>query len=155
MRFVSRTASGEGFSRKLVDRAVLAQAHQAVARRVRDGDERQRAGRAGLLVLGDLRAEVEVGEDVAVEHEEALVEELLGELQRARRAARVGLLDEAQADAEVRAVAEDVADLRRLEAAGHDHVVDPVAAEPFEHVDHHRAVDERDDGLGHRRGQRP
>ena len=36
-----------------------------------------------LLVGRELGAEVEVGEDVAVEHQEALVEHVLGELQRA------------------------------------------------------------------------
>ena len=37
------------------------------------------AGLSVGIVLGELRAEVDVGEDVAVEHEEAVGEELLGE----------------------------------------------------------------------------
>jgi hypothetical protein len=106
-------------------------------------------------VLSDLGGEVEVGEDVAVEHEEALLQEVLRVLERACRAARLGLLDEAQAQPVLRAVAEHVAHGGGQEAARHDDVVDPVAAQPLEHVGDERAVDERYDGLGDRRGQRP
>ena len=146
---------GRGLLEELLDGVVVAQADEAVARRVRDRDERERADGAGRLVLGDLRAEVEVGEDVAVEHEEALVEEVLGVLQRARGAARLGLLDEAQPDAELRPVAEHVAHAGGEEAARHDHVVDAVAAQPLEHVDDERPVDERHDRLGDGRRQGP
>ena len=41
------------------------------------------------LVLAQLRGEVDVGQDVAVEHEEALGEQVLGELQRAAGAERL------------------------------------------------------------------
>ena len=107
------------------------------------------------LVLGDLGGEVEVGQDVAVEHQEALVEEVLGVLQRAGGSARLGLLDEAQPQPVLRAVAEHVAHGGGQEAARHDDVVDAVAGQPLEHVGDERAVDERDDGLGDGRGQRP
>ena len=139
---------------EVAHRAVLVEMHEAVGARVGDRHERERRLRAGPLVLGDLRAQVDVREHVAVEHQEALVEHRLGELQRAGRAARVGLLDEAQADPQPGAVAEHVAHARREKAAGHDHVVDPVLAQPLEHERDERPVDQRHDGLGHGRGQR-
>ena len=49
------------------------QPDQAVGGRVGDGHEGQGAACAGGLVAGDLRGEVDVGEHVAVEHEEAVV----------------------------------------------------------------------------------
>jgi hypothetical protein len=106
-------------------------------------------------VLLDLRGQVDVGQHVAVEHQEALVQERLGVLERAGGPARLRLLDEAQPDAELLAVAQDVADARGQEPAAEDHVVDAVAPEPLEHVDDERAVDERDHRLGHGGGQRP
>jgi hypothetical protein len=106
-------------------------------------------------VLAQLRGDVDVGQHVAVEHQEAVLEQVLGVLQRAGRAARLGLDDVAQAQAERLALAEGLADLRRLEAAAQDDVVDPVPAQPFEHVHQERPVDERDDRLGLPRRQRP
>ena len=51
------------------------------------------------LVLGDLGRDVEVGEHVAVEDEEALVEVLLGELDCTGGAERFGLFDVTDRDA--------------------------------------------------------
>ena len=107
--------------------------HQAIGARVGDRGERERRLGAGALVLGDLAGQVDVGQHIAVEHQEALVEQRLGELQRARGAARVGLLDEAQFDSQARAVSEHVAHAGREKATGHDHVVDPVPLQPLEH----------------------
>ena len=73
---------------------VIVQAHQPVGGRVGHGNQGERRSRLGLDVLLDLAAEVDVAQHVAVEHQEALVEHRLGELQRARRSARLGLLDE-------------------------------------------------------------
>ena len=83
----------------------------------------------------DQGAEVEVGEHVAVEHQEALVEEALGEPDRAGRAARLGLLDVAQTRPPVTALAErrPARRLRRKPHAMHD-VVDTVARQPVDHV---------------------
>ena len=61
------------------------------------------------LVLAELRGEVDVGEHVPVEDEEAVGEQLLGELDRAGRAQRRGLLDVAEPHAVGAAVAHDVA----------------------------------------------
>ena len=68
------SCDGAGFSRKPRDRMVGVAEHEPVGRRVVDRDEAERADRAGRLVLGDLRGDVDVGQDVAVEHQEALVE---------------------------------------------------------------------------------
>ena len=106
-------------------------------------------------MLGELGGEVEVGQHVAVEHEEALVEQRLGLLERPARAARLGLLDEAQAQPVGRAVAQHVADARGQEPARHDDVVDAVRPQPLEHVGDEGPVDERDDGLRDGRRQRP
>ena len=94
-----------GFSTKSLTELILGEVHEPVGARVLDGHQRERRARAAALVLGDLRGQVDVRQDVPVEHQEALVEHRLGELQRTGRAARVGLLDEAQADPEPRAVA--------------------------------------------------
>ena len=58
--------------------------------------------RAGRLVLGDLRGEVDVGQHVAVEHQEALVEADCSSayFSAPAGAARLGLLDVAQAQPE-------------------------------------------------------
>jgi hypothetical protein len=106
-------------------------------------------------VAGHLRGDVDVGQDVPVEHQEAVLEQVLGVLQGARGAARLGLLDEPQAHPEARAVAEHRLDLRGQEAARHDHVVHAVAGQPLEHEAHERPVDERHDRLRGARGERP
>jgi hypothetical protein len=103
----------------------------------------------------ELRGHVEVGQHVAVEHHEALVEQRLGELQRAAGAERLRLLDIAQADPVTAAVAEHVAHAGREEPARHDHVVDAVPAQPVEHEGDEGPVDKRHDGLGHGGGQGP
>ena len=106
------------------------------------------------LVLRDLGRQVDVGEDVAVEHQEAVVEQRLGVLERAAGAERRRLLDVAQLDAEGAAVAEHVAHAGGHVPAGDDDVVDAVRAQPVEHEGDEGPVDERDDRLGDRRGQR-
>ena len=146
---------GRGLLDELAHGAVLFDTDEAVGAGVLDRDERQRRRGLGALVLGDLRGQVDVGEHVAVEHEEALLEQRLGELQRAGGAARVGLLDVAQAQPVRRAVAEDVAHGRGQVAHRHHHVVDAVDLQPLEHVGQERPVDQRDDRFGDRGRQRP
>src|SRR4029077_6335885 len=77
--------------------AVVREAYEAIRGRIGHADEGERGDRPGALVLDDLPVEWDVREDVAVEHQEALVEHRLGELERTRGPARVRLLDEAQA----------------------------------------------------------
>ena len=57
--------------------AVGVRGHDAVAGDVLDRRQRERGARAGALVLGELRSQVDVGEHVAVEHEQALGEDAL------------------------------------------------------------------------------
>ena len=147
--------SGDGFSTNSVTSPLVARAHEPVGGRVLDRRQRERRRGAGPLVLRDLGGQVHVGQHVAVEHQEALVEQRLGVLERAAGAERPRLLDVAQPDAEGRAVAEHVAHAAGQVAARHDDVVDAVAAQPVEHEADERAVDERDHRLGHRAGQRP
>ena len=104
IRFVS-ISSGLGFSTNSAPSRPR-RADEPVRRRVLDRDQRQRRRAPGPLVLRELGGQVDVGEDVAVEHEEALLEQVLGELQRAAGAERLGLLDVAQPDPERRAVAQ-------------------------------------------------
>ena len=116
--------------------------------------QRERDHRAGLLVLALQRGQVEVGEHVPVEDHEAIAEQALvgGEPDRARGAERLVLLDVGDLRAPGDLVAERRAQRLGPEAAGHDHLVDPVAAEPVDHVADERAVDERQRRL--RLGQR-
>ena len=149
MLFVS-IWSAEGFSTNSVTASSAVEADEPVGGRVLDRRQRERRARARPLVLRDLRREVDVGEDVAVEHQEALVEQVLGELQRAAGAERPRLLDVAQPHAEAAAVAEHGAHAVGHVAARHHHVVDAVAAQPVEHEADERPVDERHDRLGDR-----
>ena len=116
----------------------------------------ERDHRAGLIVLALQGGQVEVGEHVAVEDHEPIAEQpLIGrEPHRARGAERLVLLDVADLRATRDGVAERGAQALRLEAAGHDHLIDPVAAEPVDHVADERAVDERQRRLRLGQGQR-
>ncbi len=132
------------------DRAVVVPGDQPVGGGVLDRVQPERDRGPGLLVLAQLRGEVDVGQHVAVEHQKPLVEHRLGELQRSPGPQRLGLLHVAQPHTELRAIAEHRRDPVGHESAGEYRVVDPVALEPLEHVDDERAVHERDDRLGDR-----
>jgi hypothetical protein len=106
-------------------------------------------------VLAQLGGEVHIGEDVAVEHEEALVEQLLGVLERAAGPQRRRLFDVAQPDAHRGPVAEHRAHPVGHEPAGEDDVVDAVPTQPLDHVGDERAVHQGHDRLGHGGGERP
>ena len=95
--------------------------------------------------------------DVAVEDHEAVAEQALvgREPDRARGAERLVLLDVADRRPARDRVAERRAQVLGPEAAGHDHLVDPVAAEPVDHVADERAVDERQRRLRLGQRQRP
>ena len=100
MRSVGASSRG-GFSMKAVDPPVGVGGHDAERRRVVDAVQRDRALGAGALVGRDQRADVEVGEDVAVEHEEALGDPGVegGEADGAGRVARLGLDGVVEVDA--------------------------------------------------------
>ncbi len=61
-----------GLLDELAHRQVGVAPDQPVGRRILDSDQGQGGPRAGLLVLAQLGGQVDVGEDVAVEHEEAV-----------------------------------------------------------------------------------
>ena len=133
------------------DAAAGVQLHEAVLRRV--GHARQVDGRAGLplRMKGEHRAQVRVGEDVAVEHDHAAAG---GRFHRVAHAAggaeRVELHRVPEAHAVGRAVAHRPADLVDQVGAGQDHVGDPVEREQRELVGEERDVEQRDDRLGPR-----
>src|SRR5919108_4914743 len=91
--------------------------------------------------------EIEVGEDVAVHDEEALLEQRFRELDRACRVQRLLLLDVMKARSTWIAVTEDASYLRGEKAARHHDVVDAVRREPVDHVRDERPVRERKHGL--------
>ncbi len=108
------TSSAPGFSAKRVDAPALAGLDHAVGAGVLDRREDDGGDRAARVVLADDGAEVEVGDDVAVEDDGRLADEVFGELVGAGRAQRLRLDHVVDLDAEVRAVAELLLDLVRL-----------------------------------------
>ena len=118
--------------------------------------QRERDHRARLIVLALQGGQVEVGEHVTVEDHEPIAEQpLIGrQPHRARGAEGLVLLDVEDLRAIRDRVAERGTQALGLEAAGHDDLVDPVAAEPVDHVADERAVDERQRRLRLGQGQR-
>ena len=142
---------------ELRDARVAVEAHEAVGRRVLDRRSaracprarRARAGRSGRVRSMSVSTS-------PLSMRKRSSSSVLGELQRAAGAQRARAPRRSAARIpNARAVAEHVAHAVGEEAAGHDDVVDAVAAQPLEHVGDERPVDQRDDGLGDRRGQRP
>ena len=99
--------------------------------------------------------QVHVGEHVARDDEEPLVELLAGVQDRACRAERGRLGRVRHVNAELRAVAEVVADGVGHEGDGDDHVLEAVAAQQSDDVLHHRPVRERKHRLRLVRGEGP
>jgi hypothetical protein len=130
--------------------------HNAVARGVPDGDERERRLRLLLLMEGELGCEVHVGEHVAIEDEEAIVEQTrIGrQAHWACRAEWLVLAYVAQANAVV-LVAQHILHRVRQEAAREQHIVHAVALEPVEHEREKRAPGQWHYRLRHGVGQRP
>ena len=107
-----------------------------------------------LVVEVDDRAEVDVGEHVAGDHEEALVELVHGVAHRAGGAERRLLGGVDHAHAELGAVAEVGADGVGQEGDGDDDLVEAVPLQQVDDVLHHRPVDQRQHRLGRVRGER-
>ncbi len=95
-----------------------------------------------LLVRPQQSGQVEVREGVPVERQEALLELLFGELDRAGGSARLGLRDVANTRAAGLAVAEHLSQGMRHEAAGEQDLLHPVRAEPLDHVGDEGPVDQ-------------
>ena len=107
------------------------------------------------VVLLDDPAEVDVGEHVAGDHEERLVELGHRVAHRAGGAERRLLGRVPHADAELRAVAEVGADVVGHERDRHDDVVEAVPREELHDVLHHRHVRDRHHRLGLVARERP
>jgi hypothetical protein len=107
-------------------------------------------------VPGELRGEVHVVEHVAVEDEQAILEQpfVEGQADRARRAERL-VLDHVPQPHPPVDVAEDLAHAVGHEAAGEDHLVHAVGAEPIQHEGQERPARERHHGLGRGERERP
>ena len=115
---------------------------------------------AALLVGAHQRREVEVGEDVAVEGEEAVLEAVAervgGEADRPGGAERLGLGDVGDLHpGPLLLVAQRLAQDVGQEAAGEHDLGHPVGGEPLDRVGEEGAVDQRHRRLRHVAGQRP
>ncbi len=99
-------------------------ADEAVRGRVVDRVERERGDRIALGVDAHVLGEVEVGEDVSVQDQEAVGEEPLvgGKADRPRGSERLGLLDVADARAAGDLVAQGGAEVLGAKAACHDDI---------------------------------
>ena len=105
--------------------------------------------------MGPLQGgQVEIGEQVPVEDQEPLVQQpgLRGQADRACGPERLFLLDVDDRRTAGDRVAERLPQVLGPKAAGHDHLVDPVAADPVDQIADERAIDERQRRL--RLGQR-
>ena len=115
--------------------------------------------RAALGVGPQQGAQVEVGEDVAVKRQEAVLkagpDRRRGEADRPGGTERLGLGDVANPHAAALALAKLLAQDARQEAAGEHHVAHPVGRQPLDHVGEKGSVDEGQRRLGHGQGQRP
>jgi hypothetical protein len=100
------------------------------------------------------RGQVEVGEHVAVQGEESLLQMRRGEPDRAGGAARLRLRDPGETGTAGLTVAEDLPKGVGQEAAGEDDLLDTVAVEPLDQVGEEGAVHQRQDRLRDRLGQR-
>ncbi len=144
---------GPGLLEEAKDAAPGVGLDEAVRRRVRHGGEQDRGRGALGVVAGHDVADVNVGEDVAVQHDRPLVEE-------GQRVAdgppgpERGVLDGvADVDAEGRPVAEDRFDPLRAVCDGEDHLPYPRPGQQVELVPEERAVDHGHDGLRCREGE--
>ncbi len=125
-----------------LDGAVGLRDHDAELERVLHVLQRDRRGGVGVAVRFDERGEVDVGEHVARDHEERVVELRRRVAHRSGGAERRVFRGVAHGDAEIGAVAEVVADLVGEERDRDDDVVEAVQLEQVDDVLHHRLVDE-------------
>ena len=128
--------------------------HDPVLERVRHGVEHDRGVRAALGVRAHHRGEVDVGERVAADHQEGVVEQVGGVAHAARGAERPVLDDVLDLHVEVGAVAEAVANLGAEVGERHHHLGDAVLLEQAKDVLEHRGAHHRDERLGETAGQR-
>ena len=137
-----------------LDRPVLVGDHDAELERVVHRLEGQGGQAAALVVEGHHLGQVDVGEHVAGDDQEPLVELVPGVAHRAGRAERGGLGGVDHADAELGAVAEVGPDGVGHEGHGDHDVLEAVLAQQVDHVLHHRDVGHGQHRLGLVGGER-
>ena len=155
---VARRLARLGLLDEAQHRAVLLAFDDAVAARIVDLHERDRRRRRARAVQRDERAEVVLGEDVAVQQQERPGHAAPGrEPCRPRRPERLGLDDVLEREpGRCRAPVAEVRDERvRQVAAGEDRALDAGRGELVEQVGEQRAVDERQHRLRRAQRERP
>ena len=145
---VAEDLAPAGLLQEALDPALLVGDDDAELERVLDALHRQRGDGLALAVEGDQRAEVDVGEGVAADHEERLVQEVLGLLDRAGGAERRVLDGVLEPHAQLRAVAEVGADRLRQVGHRHDDVLDAVLPQQLDDVLDARLAGDRHHRLG-------
>ncbi len=120
------------------------------------GDPRQHQGGLGAVVAmeGDHLGQVDVGERVAADHYEGLIQEARGILDAAGRAQGEVFDHILQLHPELGTVTEVVADAGPEVLQGDDHLGDAMAPQQPEHVLHAGPPDHRDQRLGTSTGER-
>ena len=145
---VAEHLTPRGLFQEPIDGAVLPRDHDAELERVRDAVQRQRGERRLALVEVHDGGKVQIGQDVARDHEEPIVQLLHGVSHGSRGAEGRLLGGVHHADVQLGSVAEVVAHRARHEGHGDDDVSDPVLAKEPHDVLHHRPIGHRQHGLG-------
>ena len=149
-----------GLLEELEHRTVRIAVHQAVGGGVLDRVQPERRLCAALLVSPQQRGQVEVGEDIAVERQEAVFEaiaELVGGKTNRTGGAPSLRLDHV-GDPHPRPLlltAQRLAQDVGQEAAGEHDLVNAVPGQPLDHVGKKGPVDQSQGGLGNGLGKRP
>ena len=151
---VAEHLAPRGLLEEALDGAVLVGDDDAELERVLDRGQPDGGQRLVLVVEVDDLVEVDVGEHVAGDHEEALVELVHGVADRAGRAERLLLGGVDHPHAELGAVAEVGADVVGQEGDGDHDLVEAVALQQLDDVLHHRPVGQRQHRLRGVRRQR-
>ena len=137
-----------------LDAPLLVDDHHAELERVLHARERDGDHRFALLVEVDDLGEVEVGEGVAADDQERLVQKVLGQADGPGGAGRRLLHRVVDVHPQAAAVPEVVADEPGQEGQSHHHFVDAVPLHQLEDVLDARLVDDRHHRLGLVGGQR-
>ena len=145
---------GRGFSTNRRMRLSAASSTTPALRGVRTPVEGKRGVRDGSRrpVKRHERAEIQIGQDVAVDDEEGILEERLDPLDAAGGAEQLRLLRVADLDAEAGPVAEVAAHRLRPVVQVDGDPADPVVPQPADGVLEHRLARDRDHRLGQRLG---
>ena len=138
---------------KAFDRAILVGDDDAELEGVIDRGQPDGGERLLGVMRGDDRAEVDVGEHVAGDDEEAFLQFVHGVADAARRTQRGLLGGVDHAHPELAAVPEVGADRVGEIGDGYDNLVDAMLAQQVDDVFHHRPVGQRNHRLGQVGGQ--